>query len=178
MRFVTVMLVLPFAAMAQSAEEDLGTLNPEELTMNSIIDEVRRGESSMTNCAAGYLMTKSGNHGIARETFALCAEDGYTQAMTWMGYMDQNGFGGDHDPDAAAAWDRRAAEAGDHVGMLNYGLDLLRGHGVSKDEMAGREMVDRAAELGSTMARELQAADYDPNAVTPDADEWRFAPMF
>ena len=167
-------LTLP--ASAQEAE--FGTLNPEELTMGSIVDRIRRGETSMTSCAAGYMMTKSGNHGIARETFELCSERGYTQAMTWMGYLDSNGFGGGYDPDRAAEWDRRAAEAGDHVGMLNYGLDLLRGHGVAQDEATGRALVDRAAEAGSEMARALQAADYDPRAVTPDADEWRYAPMF
>lgn len=32
--------------------------------------------------------------------------------MTWMAQLDDNGLGSPEDPDAAADWDRRAAEAG------------------------------------------------------------------
>jgi TPR repeat protein len=39
-----------------------------------------------------------------------------------MAYLDNNGFGGAYNPDAAADWDRKAAEAGDPVGQFNYGL--------------------------------------------------------
>jgi len=56
----------------------------------------------------------------------------------------------------------------------NYGLDLLRGHGVPRDPILGRKFVDRAATAGLDVARELQDAAYDPAAVTPDADEWKY----
>jgi TPR repeat protein len=125
-----------------------GTLNPEELSMNRVMEDIARGETSMTNCAAGYLITKSGRHAMARELFLRCADDGWTGAMTWMGQMDDNGLGADEDPDAAAAWDRRAAEAGDPVGKFNYGLDLMRGRGVAADEAEGRRWIDSAAGLG------------------------------
>jgi TPR repeat protein len=39
-----------------------------------------------------------------------------------MAYLDNNGFGGAYNPDAAADWDRKTAEAGDPVGQFNYGL--------------------------------------------------------
>ena len=101
------------AALPALAEtDDFGTLNPDEMTMNRLIDNVEEGKVDMTTCAAGYLMTKAGRHGIARRTFEACADAGYTGAMTWMSYMDNNGFGGDYDPEASSAWDRRAAEAG------------------------------------------------------------------
>ena len=98
--------------------------------------------------------------------------------MTWMGQLDNNGLGGDYDPDAAAEWDRRAAEAGDPVGKFNYGLALIRGHGVARDGEAGRRLVDEAAAEGLEIAQRLQGAGYDPDAVTPDADEWKYAPAF
>lgn len=64
-----------------------------------------------------------------------------------MGQMDDNGLGiGAADPDAAAGWDRRAAEAGDPVGKFNLGLDMMRGRGVVADEAGARALVDRAAE--------------------------------
>ena len=173
MRLIWALMMLPGLALA----DEYGTTNPEELTMNKVLDDIAAGRTSMTNCAAGYLMTKSGRHGAARQTFQTCANQGYAGAMTWMGYLDTNGFGGAYDPDAAAAWDRRAAEAGDSVGQFNYGLSLLRGYGVQQDTTAGRALIDAAAATGLPIAERLKAADYDPDAVTPDADNWRFGPM-
>ena len=156
----------------------LGTLNPDEMTWQSQIDKVQRGETSMTICASGYMMTKSGDHAKARAIFEACARDGYTGAMTWMSQLDNNGLGGEYDPDAAAEWDRRAAEAGDPVGRFNYGMDLMRGHGVARDEALGRQYVDQAAADGLAIARRLQRAGYDLDEVTPDADNWKYAPLF
>lgn len=160
------------------AEDPHGTLNPDEMSMERMRDNAARGQTDMTTCASGYLMTKSGRHGPARETFEACAGAGYTAAMTWMGTMDQNGLAGDYDPERAAEWNRRAAEAGDPVGQLNHGLDLLRGYGVARDEARGRVLIDRAAEAGDEAARRVRAAGYDPEEATPDADEWRYKPMF
>ena len=153
-----------------------GTLNPEELTLESAIAKAARGETSMTTCAMGYLVTKSGRHDEARTIFQNCANDGWTGTMTWMSQMEDNGLGGPEDPEAAAEWDRRAAEAGDPVGKFNYGLDLMRGRGVEMDEEAGRAWVDEAAADGLAVAQRLQAADYDLDEVTPDADNWKYAP--
>ena len=165
------------AAMAQDPAE-LGDLNPDEMTWQRVMRDIERGQTSMTNCASGYFITKSGRHIPARRLFESCADDGWTGAMTWMGQLDENGLGGPSDPVRAAEWDRRAAEAGDPVGKFNHGLDLLRGHGVTRDAEAGRRLVDEAARAGLAPARALQAADYDPQAVTPDADEWRYQNLF
>lgn len=85
-------------------------------------------------------------------------------------------MGGEEDPDRAAAWDRQAAEAGDPVGKFNYGLDLMRGRGVASDEALGRRYVDAAAADGLAVAKRLQALGYDLDEVTPDADDWNYAP--
>lgn len=153
-----------------------GVLNPDEMSLNRALERALSGEVDMATCSQGYLMTKGGRHGAARTVFENCAKAGWTGTMTWMSYMEDNGFGGDYNPDAAAEWDRQAAEAGDPVGMFNYGLDLMRGHGVNRDEAAGRALVDRAAVAGLEVARQLQAADYDLDVVTPDADNWKYAP--
>ncbi|WP_417721730.1 tetratricopeptide repeat protein [Salipiger sp.] len=158
--------------------DDLGTLNPDEMTWQSFLDRAERGETGMVLCSLGYALTKSGDHASARTLFESCAEAGYTGSMTWMSYMDQNGFGGEYNPDASAEWDRRAAAAGDPVGKFNYGLDLMRGHGTVKDDARGRALVDEAASAGLAVAQRLQAAEYDLDEVTPDADNWRFAPAF
>ena len=170
--------VLTSAAFLAHAQEDDpgGTLNPDEMGINRVLERALSGDVDMAVCGQGYLMTKGGRHEEARTVFESCAAKGWTGTMTWMSYMEDNGFGGEYNPDAAAEWDRRAAELGDPVGMFNYGLDLMRGHGVNRDEAAGRAMVDRAADAGLDVAKRLQAADYDLDVVTPDADNWKYAP--
>lgn len=159
------------------AEDPGGDLNPEELSIDRVLRDVGRGKTSMTNCATGYYITKSGRHAEARQLFERCAQDGWTGAMTWMSELTDNGLGGPEDPQVAAGWDRQAAEAGDPVGAFNLGLDLMRGWGVARDEARGRALVDRAAEAGLAVAKRLQGAGYDLDEVTPDADEHRYAPL-
>lgn len=171
-------LMMGLSAGLARADPEAGTLNPDEMSLDRMMDNIRRGDTSMTTCASGYFITKSGRHFAARELFEKCAQDGWTGAMTWMSQLDNNGLGGAYNPDAAAQWDRRAAEAGDPVGKFNYGLDLLRGHGVARDEARGRALVDDAARDGLDIARRLRGAGYDPDAVTPDADNWKYAPLF
>jgi uncharacterized protein len=158
--------------------ESLGSLNPDEMSLGRMVEDATDGKTTMSVCASGYLMTKSGRHDAAREVFERCAESGYTGAMTWMSQLDDNGLGAAENPDAAANWDRRAADLGDPVGMFNYGLDKMRGRGVATDVEGGRRLVDRAAELGLPVARRLQSAGYDLDEVTPDADNWKYAPLY
>lgn len=165
-------------APALADEDEFGTLNPEELTIGRVMQNIRDGQPDMMSCAAGYYITKSGRHGMAREVFEACANAGWTGAMTWMSQLDDNGLGGDYDPDAAAEWDRRAAEAGDPVGKFNFGLDLMRGHGVARDRELGRRYVDAAAAEGLKIAQRLRDAGYDLDEVTPDADNWKYTPLF
>jgi len=160
------------------AQAEDGTLNPEELSLGSVVAKAMRGEVDMMTCAQGYYISKSGRHALARQLFKRCADAGYTGAMTWMSQLDDNGLGAPENPAAAAEWDRRAAEAGDPVGQFNFGLDLMRGRGVPQDIALGRSYVDQAAEAGLQVAKRLQAADYDLDEVTPDADNWKYHLIF
>ncbi|MCI5038656.1 MAG: sel1 repeat family protein [Donghicola eburneus] len=177
-RIALTLLMLGTAASAQTVEDEFGTLNPQDTGFGRVMSNIDNGVTDMTTCATGYYITKSGRHEMARKLFESCANAGYTGAMTWMGQLDNNGLGGDYDPDAAAAWDKRAADLGDPVGKFNYGLNLLRGHGVAQDPELGRAYVDEAASDGLKIAKRLQESGYDPNEVTPDADEWKYAPLF
>ncbi len=172
--------LLPLIAGPALAEDlsEYGTTNPDEMTWQRFVEEAENGETGMVLCSMGYALTKAGDHDAARTLFLNCAEDGYTGAMTWMSQLDNNGLGGEYDPDAATEWDRRAAELGDPVGKFNYGINLMRGHGVAQDEALGRELVDQAAAEGLPIAQRLAAADYDLDEVTPDADNWKYAPLF
>ena len=172
------LLAAPAAAQDLTREVEGGTLNPQDSGFGRVMRDVGEGRAGMTTCAAGYHITKAGRHEAARRLFELCAQAGYTGAMTWMGQLDDNGLGGPENPVAAAEWDRRAAEAGDPVGKFNSGLNLMRGRGVVQDEAAGRALVDEAARDGLDDARRLQSAGYDLDEVTPDADNWKYAPRF
>ncbi len=175
----TVLIAALVLGTAATAEDDPGgTLNPLETGFGRVMQNVENGQLDMMTCATGYYITKSGNHAPARRLFEACAEAGYTAAMTWMSQMDNNGLGADYNPDAAADWDRRAADAGDPVGKFNYGLDLMRGHGVARNDELGRQYVDQAANEGLHIAKRLQNAGYDLDEVTPDADNWKYAPLF
>ena len=161
-------------AFAEEAADAGGDLNPEELSIHYFMKKVERGEAGPMSAMHGYAAAKSGDYDTARRILEPQAEDGVTAAMTWMAWLEDNGLGAPEDPVKAAEWDRRAAEAGDPIGMFNYGLDILRGHGVKRDEKAGREMIDRAAAAGDETAISLVADGYDIETVTPDADNWKF----
>lgn len=182
MRYLIFALALVATPLAAEEEDpsQFGDLNREELTLNRVLENIRRGEVSMTSCAAGYFMTKKGDHSDARLTLETCANAGNTAAMAWMGYLDDNGLGNGTgiDPQGAAEWNRRAAELGDPVGMFNHGIDLMRGWGVAEDSEAGRRFIDRAADEGVAIAERLRGSDYDLNEITPDADNWKFSPLF
>ncbi|MEO0863062.1 MAG: sel1 repeat family protein, partial [Pseudomonadota bacterium] len=61
---------------------------------------------------------------------------------------------------------------------FNHGLNLMRGHGIAQDEALGRRFVDQAAQDGLEIAKRLQGAYYDLDEITPDADKWKYAPLF
>ena len=173
-RTLALALVLTTPVHAEEPVDPGGTLNPDEMSLSRTLGLAAEGRVGMVECAQGYLLTKKGDHAEARALFEACAKAGYTGTMTWMSYMDTNGFGAPENPEQAAEWDRRAAEAGDPIGAFNYGLDLLRGYGVPGDEAAGRAWIDRAADAGLEPAVTLREGGYDPDLATPDADDWRY----
>jgi hypothetical protein len=47
-----------------------------------------------------------------------------------------------------------------------------------QDNELGRKWVDQAADAGLDIAVRMRDAGYDPDEVTPDADNWKYAPLF
>lgn len=178
LKIALLVALAPVATMAENDPAAFGTTNPDEMTWQRFAERAEDGETDMVLCSMGYMMTKSGDHATARLLFETCANAGYTAAMTWMSQLDNNGLAGEYNPDASARWDQRAAEAGDPVGKFNHGLNLMRGHGIGQDVETGRRLVDEAAREGLPVAKRLRAADYDLDEVTPDADNWKYAPVF
>lgn len=174
--FATSLLITSSALATEPTE---GTLNPDEMSLARNVERAKEGDVNFVTCASGYLMTKHGDHESARAVFEECARQGYTGAMTWMSYLDDNGFGAPEDAKRASNWDLQAAQMGDPIAQFNYGLDLLRGRGVEPNFDLGRQFVDRAAKAGMKDAVALQKSGYDYTSVTPDADEWKYRqPVF
>ncbi|KCV83225.1 hypothetical protein ATO10_00650 [Actibacterium atlanticum] len=167
-----------FAEPPTKVEDDLGVLNPEDTGREMLIRRMEMGMIDSVTCSMAVNVTKNDDHVLGRKLMKMCADAGFTKSMTWLSQLNNNGLGGEYDPDASAEWDRRAAEAGDPVGKFNHGLNLMRGHGTSQDEELGRQFVDEAADQGLEIAQRLQGADYDLDEVTPDADNWKYGPMF
>ncbi|MGH1578627.1 tetratricopeptide repeat protein [Planktotalea sp.] len=177
------LILLTGAGVAQAeppakVENEFGVLNPEDTGVAMLKRKIEMGVIDSVTCSLGINATKNSDHALSRKLTRLCAEAGYTKAMTWMSQLENNGLGGDYNPDASAEWDRRAAEAGDSVGKFNHGLNLMRGHGTRLDHALGRRFVDQAAKEGLRIAKRLQEADYDLNEVTPDADNWKYGSHF
>lgn len=175
--------LLVWAGMCQAdqpkkVENEFGVLNPEDTGIAMLKRKIEMGVIDSVTCSLGINATKNSDHELSRQLTRRCAEAGYTKAMTWMSQLENNGMGGEYNPDASANRDRRAAEAGDPVGKFNHGLNLIRGHGTAQNEALGRRFVDDAASEGLEIAKRLQSSDYDLNEVTPDADNWRYAPLF
>ncbi len=165
-----------WADAPQKVEDDHGILNPDDTGQEMLVRKIEMGVIDSVTCSLGINTSKYDDHALARRLATQCAEAGFTKAMTWMSQFEDNGIGGEKNPVAAANWDRRAAAAGDPVGMYNYGLNLMRGHGVAKDEALGRQYIDQAAQSGLDIARHLQDMNYDLDEITPDADNWRHGP--
>ena len=175
MRLFVFLTAILICTWAQAEEVDPGgVLNPDEMSLNRALEKAINGEVGMVVCSQGYLMTKKGSHEEARQIFENCAKQGYTGTMTWMSYMDHNGLGAKEDAEAAAAWDKKAADLGDPIGQFNYGLDLLRGHGVEQNLELGKHYIDQAARNGVKDAITVQESDYDFHVVTPDGDNWKY----
>ena len=164
---------------SETIEDADGTLNPQQLTLDYFATKAGDAKFDPRICMYGYPAAKMGAHSAARAIFERCSKEGVLAAMPWMSWTEENGYDRPSDPAQAAEWDRRAAEAGYSIGEFNYGLDLLRGHGVRRDEKLGRDFIDRAARQGDVSAREVAEHGYDPEIATPDADRPRYrAPMY
>ena len=91
--YVLALTLMVTPATAADENDDGGTLNPDEMTLSRSFALAKEGKVGMVICSQGYLLTKKGSHEQARALFEACSKKGYTGTMTWMSYMDTNGFG-------------------------------------------------------------------------------------
>jgi uncharacterized protein len=170
---VLALLASPAAAEVGDLLVDDGDTNPEEQTLKYFTEKYDFKNGKSTACVYGYWATKSGDHDSAKKIFDKCVAAGVDAVYPWQSYLSLNGYGVPQSLDDANAWDRKSAARGYKVGQFNYGLNLLRGHGVAKDEAQGRALIDAAAAQGFEAAKDLVESGYDPEVAIPDADEKR-----
>lgn len=180
--FACLGIFLATAAWAEpppAPDDEAGILNPDDSGRDMLVRRIEMGITDPVTCSLGYSTVKYDEDlSLAMKMARICAEAGNVKAMTWMSQLEGTGATGKPDLAAATDWDRRAAETGDAVGRFNYGLSLLRGRGVARDDDLGRCYVDAAAKDGLEIAQRLQDADYDPDAVTPSADREALTPIY
>jgi uncharacterized protein len=167
------LLATPALAEVGDLLVDDGTLNAEEQTLEYFANRHEFKKEKSTACTYGYWAAKSGHFKEAKQIFDKCVAIGVDGAYPWQSLMSQSGIGVPQSLKDAAEWDRKSAERGYKVGQFNHGLNLLRGHGVARDVEAGKALIDAAAEQGFEAAQALKDAEYDPDAVLPDAEENR-----
>lgn len=111
------------------------------------------------SCAAGYLLSKCGDHETANRVFDKCIAAGYTGALIWKALMYENGQGVPKDAARAADMLYRAATSGDPyygpLGKMHYATALLQGRGVPRDEQAAMRWFREAAAEGDETAQEF-----------------------
>lgn len=165
---------------AADHEDEYGETNPQEFSMGYLIkhmdSKLKEGKSFV--CSLGYLATKSGRHVDALKIFKTCADHGNQHSKIWMSYMHQNGFGVKKDAKESTRWVEDAAKDGYSIGKYNYGLALIKGYGVKRDLTAGKALIDEVASEGDIHAIELKENGYNPDVVTPDADQNDTKPLF
>jgi TPR repeat protein len=133
------------AAESTSVDDEFGTLNPQELTIDYWVARSKEARFDPGMCLYGYPLAKMGAHEAARRIFQRCSEHGIAGAMPWMAWTEENGYDRPSDPVKAAEWDKTLADTGSSLGQFNYGLDILRGHGVTQDRALGKSYIDRAS---------------------------------
>jgi hypothetical protein len=173
-KLALIVLATLFSGAAFAEDGDDGELNPQSLTIDYWVRKLDEKPFNSMICVYGYPAAKMGWHEAARKIFEKCSEHGVEGAMPWMSWTEENGYDKPADPAKAAEWDRRLAEKGYAIGALNYGLDLLRGHGVAEDPIQGRAYIDRAAKAGDETATDLATHGYDWESATPSADVERY----
>lgn len=89
----------------------------------------------------------------AREAFLEAAETGSTTAMSYLGWLYEEGHGVERDAARAAEWYGRAALAGAHDFSVKLGWMYLSGEGVPRDREAAEAWFGRGIEAGHSPAR-------------------------
>lgn len=155
---LTSLLIFTSNSMAQFAIEDSdedGTTNPVDYSWRYYEEALKRFPSRVgITCHAAYILDKTGSYTKDAHMFMkACAEHGSVAAMIYLSYLHENGNRMPINYELSAYWLKRGAETKDEAGLsdlaaYHYGVALLNGRGVEKNEELAREYLQRAADAG------------------------------
>ena len=96
---------------------------------------------------------KAGDYAAAKTALLPLAEAGDPAAQFQLGHMAVEGKGAEADPEAAAAWFRRAAEQGHALAQFNLAILHVKGRGVARDAGLAAQWLAKAAAKGVAAAQ-------------------------
>jgi uncharacterized protein len=103
--------------------------------------------------AHAYMALEPPEWESARAAFAEAAEQGSPRAMSYLGWMYEEGHGVARDGELAAEWYGRAARAGAHDFAVKLGWMYLGGRGVDRDRERAEFWFRHAIEAGYAPAQ-------------------------
>lgn len=114
-------------------------------------------------CQMAYYADKTGDHPSAIAILEDCIAKGNVWSMIWMAMLHENGQGVPKSLEASAALMERAASMRDPAGYASlaryhWGMALLEGRGVARDEAAAARWLRLAAAEGVPEAAEALGA--------------------
>ena len=115
-----------------------------------------RGDTSGQDAEArahAYMALEPPEWEAARAAFAEAAEQGSPRAMSYLGWMYEEGHGVARDGEQAAKWYGRAARAGAHDFAVKLGWMYLGGDGVDRDREQAESWFRHAIEAGHAPAQ-------------------------
>ena len=148
--FAALLALSSVPAQAQLVEEnadETGVLNPSDYSWRAFISllDLFPERIGMT-CDSAYLLDKGGNHQQALALFKECARRGNAPSMVYLSYFYEDGRGIPVDLAESTRWMKIAAETGYGLAQYHYGMALLLGRGVAKNEEEGRIWIAKAAQ--------------------------------
>lgn len=156
---------------AEENNEKYGTTNPVEQSIEFQLDNLRTGVNTDTLkivCWMAHELNKAGDHKRALPVLLTCAERGHDISMLELAIMYETGVGVEKSDQKATAWLKRSSDRGFSTAQLYYGMALISGKGVKKDEVAGKLLIQKAAEQKDDLAIRLIKSDYKIETVIPD----------
>lgn len=146
-------IVLPMlagTAHVMAYERDWGAATRVESAPIVENEYVDRGRAAM----------ERGDEEAAFSEFRAAAEQGNSDAQSFLGFMYSEGRGVARDDIEAVHWFRAAAEQGDATAQYNLGLMYGRGLGVGRDDVEAVRWFRAAAEQGLAVAQRLLGISY------------------
>lgn len=169
---LTCLIMLPLKTLhAEENQDQYGTTNPVEQSIEFQLDNLRTGVNTDTLkivCWMAHELTKAGDHKRAFPVLLTCAERGHDISMLELAIMYETGVGVEKSDEKAAGWLKRSSDRGFSTAQLYYGMALLSGKGVTKDEATGKALIQQAANQKDDLAIRLINSNYNIDTVIPD----------